>query len=188
MISVLQQGPRAEPVSVAALRQDLRLDDARDERLLASLITSARLMIEAQTGVRLMSQNWEVLMDDWPGAEIALPHWPVQQITSVSLLGGGRHPVADNLYETHFTVRPPRLMRKPGMSWPAPRRPALGIAIALVAGFGARADSVPADLREAVRVLAAHWYEHSAWQPAGRGQSVPGAVQALMQPYRALRL
>lgn len=188
MISVLQQGPSEEPVTVAELRQDLRLDDARDEPLLASLITSARLLIEAQTGVRLITQNWEVLMDDWPGDQIALPHWPVQEIASLSLLGGGRHAVDAALYETALDVRPPRLLLKPGASWPRPRRAALGIAIALVAGFGASATDVPSDLRQAVRALAAHWYEHSSWQASGRGQPVPRAVQSLLQPYRALRL
>lgn len=145
-------------------------------------------MIEAQTGVRLMAQSWEVLMDDWPGAQLALPHWPVQTIKSLSLLGNGRQTVAADLYEASLAARPPRLMLKPGASWPRPRRAALGIAIALVAGFGERAEDVPTDLRQAVRVLAAHWYEHSSWQQTGRGQTVPGAVQALMQPYRALRL
>jgi uncharacterized phiE125 gp8 family phage protein len=48
---------------------------------------------------------------------------------------------------------------------------------------------VPADLRQAVRLLVAHWYENRGLIAVGSGIAVlPQTVAALITPYRVLSL
>jgi len=67
---------------------------------------------------------------------------------------------------------------------PATRRPFAGIEIDVECGYGAAAD-VPRIFVQAIRLLAAHWYEHrtDAAQPA-----LPDAVAELLAPVRRMRM
>ena len=69
-----------------------------------------------------------------------------------------------------------------------PRIPRGGRAeIRLSAGFGAAWEEVPADLRQAVFLLAAHY--HAARDGAGEaGVAMPFGVLVLIEAYRATRL
>ena len=67
-------------------------------------------------------------------------------------------------------------------------RQRLGIEIDYVAGFGDAAD-VPADLKQAVLALVAHWFEHrDAAVVAGPGAVVPAGFDRLVETYRQVRL
>jgi uncharacterized phiE125 gp8 family phage protein len=84
---------------------------------------------------------------------------------------------------------PPRLVRNAPRTWPRPRRPANGIEIAFVAGYGLAAQHVPAPIRQSILLLVAHWYEHR--EPVALGDAkvpVPTMVSDLLAPYRRVRL
>jgi uncharacterized phiE125 gp8 family phage protein len=73
--------PAAEPVSLPDARLFLRLDRDEEDGLLGTLITAARLMIEAASGRMLIDQDWRIVLDRWPdGGEIRLPLSPVRTI------------------------------------------------------------------------------------------------------------
>ena len=59
------------------------------------------------------------------------------------------------------------------------------VAITFTAGYGAPAD-VPAAIRQAMLLLVTQWYEHR--QVTGTGSTLPFAVEALLAPYRRIRL
>ena len=78
----------------------------------------------------------------------------------------------------------PRLVGRFGRS--LPRIPRAGQAeIRFTAGFGESWDDVPADLRQAVFLLAAHFYENRA---EGAGGTMPFGVLVLIEAYRATRI
>jgi len=73
--------PATEPVTLFEARQFLRLDQTEEDDLLATLITAARLMIEAASGRCLIEQPWRIVLDRWPaGGEIRLPLSPLLRI------------------------------------------------------------------------------------------------------------
>lgn len=188
MISVLRQGPHAEPIEVSALRSHLHLD-AGEEPLLASLITSARLVVEAQAGVRLISQEWDVMLDAWPPTgEISLPHWPIMSVSEVRLSGETPQFISTEAYELIQEARPALLLRRAHDSWPNPQRNRLGIVIRIIAGYGDDATDIPKALQDAIKMLAAHWYETNEWNSQSIASVVPGQVNALMHPFRSLRV
>ncbi|MDO9125489.1 MAG: head-tail connector protein, partial [Parvibaculum sp.] len=80
---------------------------------------------------------------------------------------------------------PPRVAAKRGQAWPMPATRLAGIAVDFTAGYGAAA-AVPAPLKQAVLLLAAHWFENR--EPLGNGVELPLTVSALVARYRRLHL
>lgn len=186
MPAILLSGPAYEPVSVAELREHLRLGDGEDA-LLASLIAAARLTVEAQSGLRLIHQVWRMLLDDWPREAIALPVSPVTQVLSVRVLGDSVLALSPSDYRLEGDTRPMRISFI-GNHLPRPQYSAFGIQLDLQVGFGAKADAVPADLKLAVLKLAAHWYDIDDWSQVRGEGAMPPHVAMLVNAHRLPRL
>jgi uncharacterized phiE125 gp8 family phage protein len=184
MTLMLLSGPAEEPVTLVEARAHLRLDATDEDAMLTAFITAARAVIEGETRRAFVTQHWRLFLDAWPGREVALPLAPVAAVTAVTMNGADELDTA--FYETALTGDEPRLVATG--AWPAPSRRVAGIAVDFTAGYGAAAD-VPGPLKQAVLLLAAHWFEHR--EPAGLGDGppeLPPAVKALAAPYRRLRL
>lgn len=188
MASVLVTPPAIEPVSLAEAKAHLRITHADEDQLISTLIISARRIVEARAGLVLIEQDWTCYFDDWPDdGMISLPLSPVMTVEDLSVLGEDDVPaVIDPAhYYVDLASRPARLLLRGSRVWARPGRIANGIAIAVTAGFGGAASTVPEPLRQAILMLVAHWHEHrgNAEPPA-----LPLTLDALIQPYREVRL
>lgn len=189
---VLTDGPAIEPLTLAEAKAHLRLDGTDEDTLIASLIITSRLHVEAALGLALITQGWSYFFDAWPpGRDVILPLRPVQTVTAVKLYGADTSvsvvPVDTYLLDGSST--PARLVRSAALTWPTPSRIANGIEVCLVAGYGTDAASVPAPIRQAILLLVAHWYEHREPIEIGAaGTPVPPMVSDLLTPYRRVRL
>jgi uncharacterized phiE125 gp8 family phage protein len=192
MTLVLASGPAVEPVSLAEAKAHLRVDGSAEDTLIASLIITSRLHVEAALGLALITQSWSLFLDAWPsGPHVRLPLRPVQSIDAVQLYGPDEsvETLDPDLFLLDGAGIPPRLVRQAALAWPAPKRIANGIEIAITAGYGDVVADVPAPIRQAVLLLVAHWYEHR--QPIEIGAAhttVPHMVSELLLPYRQPRL
>jgi uncharacterized phiE125 gp8 family phage protein len=85
-----------------------------------------------------------------------------------------------------------RSTRRASTTWllPAPGRIAGGIELDVTVGYGDAATDVPEALRQAVRLLVAHWYENRGVVATDttRVAPLPSTITALLAPYRMLRL
>lgn len=181
--------PAVEPVSLTEAKDFLRIVSNDEDELLGTLITAARLMIEAAAGRLLIEQGWRIVLDDWPqGGEIRLPLSPVRSLTAARV-----HPATGPAE----TVAPSSLMLVEGSDppliaiaapVPAPGRAHAAIEIDLVAGFGATRETVPAPLRQAVLRLACRWFEHRGDVVSRDAAWLPAEIAALVGPFRRMRL
>ncbi|KRE17786.1 hypothetical protein ASE63_00855 [Bosea sp. Root381] len=181
--------PAEEPVSLAEARGFLRLDQTAEDELLGTLITAARLMIEAFSGRLLVDQAWRIVIDRWPdGGEIRLPLSPVSAITAARVydLLGEAQPVAAGALQLDPVADPP-VLRVVG-EVPEIGRSRGAIEIDLVAGYGATAAAVPALLRQAVLRLAARWFERRGDVVGQDAQALPPEILTLIAPFRRVRL
>jgi uncharacterized phiE125 gp8 family phage protein len=188
-------GPAVEPVTVAELKTHLRIDSAAEDAMLASLITTARLQVEAALSLALITQSWTWTLACWPDKmTVPLPMTPVQTISSITVHHmSGPLTLPATAYNLDGHVNPALLTAR--TPWPRPTDPA-GIAVRFVAGFGTNPADVPAPIRQAILVLAAHWYGRrdaeagcaSAAPPNDHSSPLPGLVSQLLQPYRRPRL
>jgi uncharacterized phiE125 gp8 family phage protein len=145
--------------------------------------------VEARVGRALLARRFSWTVTRWrEDASQGLPIGPITAIEAVVLVGpDGTETIAEpESYALLRTGPRPRLIASGGR-W-LPRVPRGGHAeIRFVAGFGVGWDSVPADLRQAVFLLAAHYYENRA--EAGQAASaMPFGVLVLLEAYRSLRV
>lgn len=192
MTLVMTSGPALEPISVAEAKAHVRLDASNEDVLIASLIITSRLHVEAALGLALVSQAWSYFIDRWPRSnEVALPLRPVQSITAVRIWSADN--TSQTLASAHYALdgrgAPPRLVWTTAFPPPVSGRSVNGIEIALVAGYGDAAADVPAPIRQALLLLVAHWYENR--EPVEIGATdmeIPQMVSSLLAPYRGRRL
>jgi uncharacterized phiE125 gp8 family phage protein len=191
MALVMTSGPGLEPVTALEAKAHLRLDSSAEDLLIASLILTSRLHIEAALGLALISQSWTLRLDRWPdGDAVVLPLRPVQEIEEVRVRNAAGDAVVldPETYTLDGQGVPARLLRR-GACWPVSPHASPGIEIDLVAGFGDAAADVPEPIRYAVLLLVAHWYEHrDPIEIGAAGTAVPRPVSELLAPYRAVRL
>jgi uncharacterized phiE125 gp8 family phage protein len=189
MTPIALTSPVSEPVSLAEAKLFLRLDAADEDELITTLITAARLMIEAASGRMLIDQTWRIVLDRWPeGGEIRLPLAPVSAIAAARVYDvlGSAQPVTEAALALDIRSNPP-VIRIVG-EVPEIGRERGAIEIDVVAGYGATAVAVPAPLRQAVLRLTTRWFEQRGDVVGRDAAALPGEILALVAPYRRARL
>jgi uncharacterized phiE125 gp8 family phage protein len=191
MISYLLAGPAEEPVTVAEAKAWLKVDGADEDALIATLITAARLHLESVTGRALLTQSWRLVLDAWPqGGEVRLPVAPLSALTAIRAFDedGDEHAIGLAQFVVEAGGTPARLVLPGTVAGMPLLRQRFGIEIDYVAGFGEAAD-VPQELKQALLVLVAHWFEHrDAVVIAGSGAVIPFGFDRLIAPWREVRL
>lgn len=184
--------PLTEPVSLAEMKLHCRIDIADEDALLTGLISAARTHLERLTGRSFCTTSWRYSQDRWPCADgrysprgaILMPRPPLLSVTTVAYTSAAGVytilPSAD--YEVDADSEPARIGPAYGKTWPT-IRPSLGaVQVEYQAGYGA-ADDVPTPLKQAIKMLAAHWYEHREAVDVGAWGELPMAVQSLAWSY-----
>jgi uncharacterized phiE125 gp8 family phage protein len=181
--------PVMEPVSLPDARMFLRLDLDEEDGLLGTLITAARLMIEAASGRMLIDQDWRIVLDRWPDSgEIRLPLSPVRSISAARVYDaqGLAQTVSPAALQLDASADPPVIRLVAGV--PPIGRTRSAIEIDVVAGYGDSAAAVPALLRQAVLRLAARWFEERGDVVGRDAAALPPEIMALVAPFRRMRL
>jgi len=178
---------------VAQFKEHMRLgtgfaDDAVQDAVLESFLRAAIAAVEARTGKMLIARDFSWTLTAWRDhATQPLPVAPVLAITSLEMTNKlGEVSVADaQTYDLRPDTHRPALVAT-GTGLPA--IPSYGQAdIQFTAGFGLEWSHVPADLAQAVMLLAAHYYQYRAETGLGEG-CMPFGVSALLQRYRPVRV
>lgn len=183
----------AEALPVAALREALRLgsgfgDAGVQEALLASHLRAAMAAVEARTAKVLIARPFRWVLAGWHRDDCQpLPLAPVAQVTSLALDdGSGELVVADpSRWRLVEDLHRPRLMAR-GTRLPV-IVPGGRAELRFVAGFAADWAGVPADLGQAVLMLAAQYHEARSEGGAAHG-SMPFGVLALLERWRTVRV
>jgi uncharacterized phiE125 gp8 family phage protein len=191
MSAILLNAPASEPVSLPDAKLFLRVEHDDDDDLIAALIAAARVQVEAQTRRALITQTWRLVRDVWPAAGV-LPILPVplREVTAIGVYDadGMIHTLDVDDFHVDAISAPAMLAFQRGVPL-APGRLNSGIEIDIDVGYGDDAEAVPAPLRQAIRLLVAHWYENRRII-AGSGEvaSLPASVSALIASFRVLSL
>ncbi|MGV6871731.1 head-tail connector protein [Pseudochelatococcus sp. B33] len=188
MTPILLTGPLVEPVTLADIKGYLRLDGNGEDRLIHSLITAARLMVEAESGRCLIGQTWRLVLDRWPlGGTFRLPLSPVAATAGARVFGGdgAATDVAPASLRLDALADPARIVVAGPV--PQPGRALSGIEIDVRAGYGEGVADVPQPLRHAVRAIVARWFELRG-DDTEHVPAIPREAQALIAPFRRARL
>jgi len=193
MALTLVTGPAVEPVTRNEAKAHLRVDISDDDTLIDGLITAARVHVEQHLKRALVTQTWDLVLDGFPGREARLPLPPLASVTSVTYTDdeGGAGSVDAGEYVVDTDREPGRVVLKSGGTWPAVTlREAAGVRVRFVAGYG-NAAAVPGPIKQAILLLVGTLYENREDTLVAQGVTVmrlPFGVQALLMPYRVIRV
>ena len=178
---------------VAQLKDHMRLgsgfsDDGAQDDLLEGYLRASIAAIEAQTGKILIEREFSWTLTVWRDLRRQpLPVAPVNAITGVMLIDmNGHETFADSdAYVLESDAQRPGLK---AVATSLPRIPVNGsVRIGMLAGFGPEWGDLPADLGQAVLMLAAHFYEYRHDVTNG-APAMPFGVSSLIERYRTVRL
>lgn len=171
--------PTVEPVSIETAKTFLRVDSPADELLLESMLKAAREKGEELARRAFITQTLEQIFDEWP-SELEFVLWrpPLQSIVSVkyrdyySVERTWTDYVADTRSEPgeiRFRSLPGEQLLESG-----------AIAVRFIAGYGDEPSFVPERIKQAILMLAAHWYET---RDMG---GIPSAIKAMFLSERVV--
>lgn len=158
--SVLTTGPIVEPVSLAEFKAHARIDHNHEDSKIAKYLTAARRMVESDTRRAFCTQTWTLRLDYLP-AYMVLDVCPVQSITSITYYdaNNAQQTLAASVYESDIYSEPPIIRPAFGQTWPTTYDRLNAVTVTYVAGYLA-VSAVPEEAKQAISMLAAHWYEH----------------------------
>jgi uncharacterized phiE125 gp8 family phage protein len=178
--------PASEPLSLAEAKALLRVEQADDDAVIAALITAARGHVEALTRRALMLQTWRIVRDAWPpDGRVTLRRGPLRSVIAARVFDAAG--VAHAIDVQRFVVdAAAELIASPGWALPVPGRGSGGIELDVELGYGALPSDVPAPLRQALRMILAHWYDNRGAVASGATLLPAGA--AVLLAFRTLSL
>ncbi len=178
--------PEIEPITVEALDAHLRGDGEiaeNEAEFLNHIITASRQFIETETGRALIEQTHSVSLSHWPQKgdlwwdgirelaiseihgiqqSIVLPYSPLISIDSVKFYSRDNvetvYEPANYMADTFST--PGQLVLNENARIPTNLRRTNAVIVEYKVGYGDTAVSVPGALRQALLLLATHWYEN----------------------------
>lgn len=186
-------GPVLEPITVADVKAQCRIDsDAEDEKI-EGLIVAFRSSVDGKDGTlcrACITQTWDLYLDRFPQSSknpIQIPLPPLQSIASVQYYdtNGVLQTLPAENYFVHSIAEPAELYPAYNMSWPQAFDRAGSVIIRFVAGYGDNPADVPGAIRHAGLMTIAHWFANRESVNVGNiVTEMPQAVSSLLAPYK----
>lgn len=182
----------SEPITLAELKQQCRVDTSDEDAVLNLAIAAARAKCENYTGRALVNQTWEQTLDEFPEAEIELLKPPVSSIVSVKYIDvdGVEQTLSNTLYTLDSAAFPGGwLLPAFDTSWPTTRDQANAVAVRYVCGYGADSTTVPSDVRMWLLMTAGFVFsQREAFVVNGKIAEIPSRfIDSLLDPYVVLK-
>lgn len=172
------------PVNIDDALTHLRVTDSAEDTLVRRLVMAAARVVERRLSRQLLTATWKLYLETFPD-EIELRILPVASVTSITYVddAGTTQTLSASTYQTDITSpdRPARIWPAYGYTWPTLRADTLNaVTVTFTAGYGT-ADDVPETIKQAILLLAGHYYEHREGVNVGNIVSeMPEGIRALL--------
>jgi uncharacterized phiE125 gp8 family phage protein len=155
-----------------------------EDTLISALITVAREWCEKYLNKALITQTWELWLDDWPCEDyIKIPLPPLQSVTYVKYYDTDDVVATMDSGEYFVDVKsePGRVSLNYSESWPTTTlRPINGVYVEFICGYGATASYVPSRVKQAMLLLIGHLYSNRESTIDKALNEIPFGVKALL--------
>jgi uncharacterized phiE125 gp8 family phage protein len=188
LLSELSQSP-TPALPIAVLKDHMRLGtafgaDTLQDGLIEAHLRAAMASIEARIGKVLLTRRYRLTLPDWRSlSEQPLPLAPVVDVISVDVFDVADTQTPITRFKLLKDRHRPKLVATGLLFTAVPTDGRLEIVFD--AGFGTDWADIPADLAQAVLLLAAQYYEA---RHDGQVAGLPLAVQSLIEPWRNVRV
>lgn len=160
--------PASEPITLTTAKLWLKVDYSTDDALITELIQAAREQAEKYLAIGLLPQTVTETFDCFPStsttntkASIPLSLAPLRAITSINYTdtNGDSQTLATSVYKTIPGQKPPHIFLRKDQSWPDTLDEVGAITVVYTIGYD-DADSVPSDIKTAMRLMISHLYDN----------------------------
>ena len=183
----LIDSPATTPISLAEAKQQMRIESSDDDAYITRLIAAAIAYTDARgaLGRAMITQKWAQSFYEHE-SRVYLKIVPANSLTAVKYYD------TSNVLQTATTadymlvadddwayVEPVS-----GKTWPSTYNRTNAIRLEFEAGYGAAASDVPQQVRHALLLLVAHWYENREETSDKPPQSIPFGFEMLLNTER----
>lgn len=163
MSMTIHTAPAEEPITAAEARAWVKQSSDTDDTWITTvLIPAARSVAERYMRRVIISQKWNLHLDSQPGT-IILPLGIVTAVDSVKTISEAGAETAESATTTYHTelnkASHNRIWLRSGATWTTTTRALDVMRIIYTVGW-ADADAVPADIKQGLCALVAHYYEN----------------------------
>ena len=167
------------PVSLADMKEHLRVDGTDEDTLISAYIAACASSIgsNGELGLALVTETWDEAFQT-PSKDVYLTVLPALAITSVKYYD------TDNVEQTallsDFTLyKSDRWAFVRSDNWPQTFDRPDAITIRYTAGYGAASD-VPLEIGQAMKLIVAHWYQNREDASEVKLNEIPRAAAHLL--------
>ncbi len=181
--------PTTTPVDLAEVKEHLRVDFSDDDPLITALIDAATSYLDAWTGILgrvMVTQTWDLTLDDFPEDAISIPLGPLQSVAALNYVdvSGATQSIAEANFYVDTKSPDGWVVPDADFTWPETLYAPNVVTVRFVVGYG-DAPAVPQAIKQAMLLLIGHWYENREGSIVGTSVSeLPLAVSALLAPFR----
>jgi uncharacterized phiE125 gp8 family phage protein len=170
------------PVTLEEAKLHLRVDSNVEDTLISSLIIAATSFVEDNTWRALCTQTWKLSLDANEVKKfIGLTKSPIQSISAVKYfdINGVQQTMSTGGFQANLLNEPAIIELQ---TIPQMKTMMNAMEIQFVCGYGVAA-SVPEAIKEAMKLLIGHYYEHREAVSTTKLTELPIGIQALLAPY-----
>ena len=189
---VLVTPPGATPISTVGGKAHSRIaaDLTDEDALVDAYVEAATQNLDGWSGILgrcLVTQTWRQDFAAFAD-KLGLPLAPVSSVSSVTYYDAANvsQTLASSVYELMTDGAGPFVHLKPDQVWPDTYSRLDAVSITFVAGYGSAGSDVPQPIRQAIRLLAAHWNENREAAGVVAFHELPIGVRYLLTPYRRI--
>lgn len=184
----LVTAPAVTPITLAEVKEQLRIETTDDDALITRLIAVAVAYTDAQAalGHAMITQKWAQWVQPHPTQTVGLMMGPVQSVTAVKYYDAANTLQTDTLsnYEIVGTEFAKSVGPKAGFNWPTTYERPDAIRIEYEAGYGDATTDVPQTIRHALMLLVGHWYDNREQSGMDELSDIPFGFDALIAMHR----
>lgn len=164
--------PTVQPLTLAEVKEHCRVNHSYDDATLQLYLEAATAYVDGPEGFlgrALVTQTWELVLDEFPENEIKIPLPPLQSVTSVTYddASGIEQVVDSDDYTVDAVSEPGWVLPESSGAWPATFEGINAVRIRFVAGYAPTEDSppdlranVPFSIKAAILLTIGSLYEH----------------------------
>ena len=185
MALTLTAAPTIEPVSLDEMKAHLHYPATDQDGYISALISAARQSCESETDRAFLTQTWTLAMEYFPSV-IFVPRPPLQSVAHIVYYdeNGEAQTLDEGLYQVDTFSEPGRIAPARGCSWPSvDDETMLPVRVSFVAGWDS-SDDVPGEIKHAVKLLTAQWFETLTAVTAGAMADVPNTIKMLLTHWK----
>jgi len=172
----ISSAPAVEPLSASETKTFLKVDSSDEDTLIDTLIKASRQLIEREYDVALITQTLDFKFDDFPiiehcnpdGAIIPLVR-PIQSVTYIKYndTDGNEQTWSSSLYtvDADDQREQARIVPAYDEEYPETRIEINAVTVRAVCGYGDAATDIPENIKLAMLMQIAFWYENREDMP-----------------------